>query len=461
MKNNFPWAFLFSLLLAWPAHAIMEQEIVKCDVCTNANCPVGSQDAKNLCYIVYSRNLSKPECSGWKEPHPLRCGKYAVYSPPLSTLSSATAPTTATTTATTQTWVCENAWGYRYFSSMMKCKGMQEKDGSCNFNSSGSLAMGCKYDYSLPPVKKAATPSPPVVSAPPAQEEPPPVVAAPKTSTLELLKQAEAEKKAALASTASLKETISGIKKENLSVADQLKTGKMDVGSYAKWNPYSSTVSGDLGENGEYDDGSLAGSSGGKGGGKSDRSESVQKSKNRRGSGITEKNSLLDQEGRGLASEKSGDPNASSSNGKNGKSGASQSKGDESTDAWITYLQGNEKANLLNQLRMDPKLREKLKARLDELMASGDQSSSTFGFLTELYEESAISDPQQMADLNAMSMREAFSMDDEETRRQINELLGELELSDPQFLPQESLFERIQWAHKKFAKKEFFRANKK
>jgi hypothetical protein len=352
---------------------------------------------------------------------------------------------TANSPQSSPEWVCASAGGYRYYSTMMECKGLQESDGSCNFNSSGAMARGCQYTRSIAP--KPETTSPVAVEV----EEAKSVLAnpIPQPSLTELLKEAEKEKQAALASAALLKETIVGIKSENLSVANQLQTGKMDLGSYAKWSPFTSKVSGEL-TAGEFAENSLNQQN-------SEKISNAAKAKGAKNSGISEKITRLGSEDRSPSSLELG---GSFTVGKNGNPGVNP-KESEGTDAWISFLRESEKVNLLNQLRMDPKLRDKLKARLEELKAKGEQDSSTFGFLADLYQESAAGDPQQIADLRAMSVREAFSMDDEETRKQIQGLLSELEFSDPQFLPQESLFERIQWAHKKFAKKEFFRPSKK
>jgi hypothetical protein len=49
-----------------------------------------------------------------------------------------------------------------------------------------------------------------------------------------------------------------------------------------------------------------------------------------------------------------------------------------------------------------------------------------------------------------MSLLEAFSMDAKETEEQIRSLLADLDVqADPQFLPQESLFERVNFAHRR------------
>lgn len=352
-------------------------------------------------------------------------------------------------------WVCENAYGYRYFSKMMKCEGRQEKDGSCNFNSAGAMAMGCKYEYSLGPEQ---TQEKPVALSPPAQEPTPPpeiVYSPPPASTPEqpvvdpkpsppattqpspeLLKKAKEESVNAKNSAAEFQNTISLAKIQNFELSDQLKTGKMDLGSYLKNNPFRSSLSGAGQELTEKDSRLGAISSekknrtlwGSQSSSKTDESNSFSKSDNR--------------ENRTLASNGQAQISPSSSLGKN-----------NSGDAWLTYMGQIEKSNLIDQLRRSSALKEQLLAKIQELKNRGDAEFGLISFLEEVYQESLQAEPD-LSKIQALSVKEAFSLNDEETRMQILGWMQELEQSDPQFLPQESLFERIQWAHRKFARKE-------
>ncbi len=357
-------------------------------------------------------------------------------------------------------WVCENASGYRYFSKMTKCKGKEEKDGSCNFNSSSAMSLGCKYDYALGPEVKekveqlvdetyaptktlAATPSPEVAEEtvqPPAKSVQP---TEPKISEA-LMKKVVLENTEAKASAAEFKNAISQAKAQNYQLSDQLKTGKMDLASYWKNNPFQSSIDGDFFESDEKKPWSSKIST---------NKKETNDWNNQRDLGSNSKedaDSNISPSSRNLASEKSNDKSAT---------GSSRSGSKNSSDAWLTYMGQIERSNLVDQLRRSTSLKEQLLAKIQELKSRGNSEFGLVSFLEEVYQESLVETPD-LTQLQAMSVKEAFSLNDEETRLQIMGWIQEFEHSDPQFLPQESLFERIQWAHRKFARKEQFVSEK-
>lgn len=356
--------------------------------------------------------------------------------------------------------MCENAWGYRYFSKMTKCKGKEEKDGSCNFNSSSAMSLGCKYEYSLAPeakpkvtetlapveepIQELATSPPPeteeeTIQTPAKSVQP----ADPKISEA-LLKKVAIETTEAKASAADFRNTIALAKTQNLQLSNQLKTGKMDLASYWKNNPFQSSIDGETFDSDEKNSWSSKIST---------NKKDTNRWNNQRGTGSNSDvgaDSNISPPSRDLASAKGSESSATGSSRKGSKN---------SNDAWLTYMGQIERSNLVDQLRRSTSLKEQLLAKIQELKSRGNSEFGLVSFLEEAYQES-LEEKQDLTQLQAMSVKEAFSLNDDETKLQIMGWIQELEQSDPQFLPQESLFERIQWAHRKFARKEQFVSEK-
>lgn len=140
-----------------------------------------------------------------------------------------------------------------------------------------------------------------------------------------------------------------------------------------------------------------------------------------------------------------------------------QSKGSSATsdNPWVTYMGQTSKAGLIDRLRKNPNLRDSLRDRIAELQANGDKSG-----VVELMEEALASAEKEsqgpnLDDLKPMAFTEAFSMDASETEAQIRSLIADLDnASDPQLLPQISLFERVSVAHRRSLVRGSVRSNR-
>lgn len=161
-------------------------------------------------------------------------------------------------------------------------------------------------------------------------------------------------------------------------------------------------------------------------------------------------------EGDGGESELHANGNAAGKAGKSARDGkgrrsAESGAGREGTDPWVEYMADVSKDDLVSQLRGSAEKRTSLKEQIAALLAKNDpQDSEMIALLEEVLEEAEQTQSETFADLLPISVREAFSMDSDETRRQVDGLLAELsEQSGAQFLPQETLFQRVTATHRR------------
>jgi hypothetical protein len=244
--------------------------------------------------------------------------------------------------------------------------------------------------------------------------------------------QAKKEAKEAAAKVQELKATMEEIKVANQNNAILYRSPDANIGSVdPRFNAFSAGLSGEA-ENGGANSGLLSraalfgkGSKDGKKGAK----------------GL---------EGRGLASDGSGATDIAKASEATGASTKGEGSSATSDNPWVSYMDQTSKAGLIDRLRKNPSLRDSLRDRIAELQTQGDKSG-----IVELMEEALVSAEKESAgpnldDLKPMGIMEAFSMDAGETEAQIRSLLADLDTeSDPQFLPQTSLFERVSVAHRR------------
>lgn len=122
-------------------------------------------------------------------------------------------------------------------------------------------------------------------------------------------------------------------------------------------------------------------------------------------------------------------------------------------DPWVAYMAETSKESLVSQLKKDSSLRDILRQRIAEMMEQQnpqEQEKLALMQLTLAEADQAAGAPK-LDDLQPMSLMEAFSMDAEETRNQIRGFLADIDSrqAEAQFLPQESLFQRVAFAHKR------------
>lgn len=264
------------------------------------------------------------------------------------------------------------------------------------------------------------------------------------------LEQAKQEAQAAAAKVEEFKATMEEIRVNNENNALLYRSPDANLGSAdPRFDVYSAGVSGgaeDLNSAG------LGAGLPGKGGllGNSAFGKRSGLSGKRPGDGLNGK------KGRSLAASAGSESDAgglAKSGEKSDASGAStKSDGGSATsdNPWVNYMGQTSKTGLIDRLRKNPSLRDALRDRIAELQAQGDQSG-----VVELMEEALAtaekeSQEPNLDDLKPMAISEAFSMDAAETDAQIRSLLADLDTAaDPQFLPDESLFERVTFAHRR------------
>lgn len=280
---------------------------------------------------------------------------------------------------------------------------------------------------------------PPMGSIPTIQKEITNEEAAAKTAELakkaKELEEAMKEAKISSGKVEELKFTMEEIKVNNQNNAVLYRSPDADVGSVdPRFNAFNAKLSGEVG--GSTAAAGLAGGLLGNGF-RGNHPSAKDKTKNR------------DRSGRGLASADSGEVSVAKDT-EASASAKGESSSATSDNPWVTYMGQTSKAGLIDRLRKNPNLRDSLRDRIAELQANGDKSG-----VVELMEEALASAEKEsqgpnLDDLKPMAFMEAFSMDANETEAQIRSLIADLDtVSDPQFLPQISLFERVSVAHRR------------
>jgi hypothetical protein len=245
------------------------------------------------------------------------------------------------------------------------------------------------------------------------------------------LEEAKKEAKISSGKVEELKLTMEEIKVNNQNNAILYRSPDANIGSVdPRFNAFNAGVSGELGASGSAAGlaGGLLGNSGPFG----------------------KKSASKDKAGRSLASKDNGEIDVAKEGDKSGASTKGEGSSATSDNPWVTYMGQTSKAGLIDRLRKSPGLRDSLRDRIAELQSQGDHSG-----VVELMEEALASAEKEsqgpnLDDLKPMALMEAFSMDSAETEAQIRSLLADLDAaSDPQFLPQTSLFERVSVAHRR------------
>jgi hypothetical protein len=128
----------------------------------------------------------------------------------------------------------------------------------------------------------------------------------------------------------------------------------------------------------------------------------------------------------------------------NGKSSTGASS-TASESAWVSYMAGTSKSELIERLRQSSSLREALHQRMEELRAKGD-GSGMVELLKEALAAAEQKDQLPLKDLKPASAKEIFSMDSEGTDAQVRDLLSELEGAASHVSLETTLFERNSFA---------------
>lgn len=248
----------------------------------------------------------------------------------------------------------------------------------------------------------------------------------PKKPTSPSIEDAKKEAKLAAQKVEELKSTMAEIKMNNENNAILYRSPDADLFSVdSKFKAFQSKLSGSIN------------------GTRADAGTDSWKKKKKDGS-----RGLASLKGKNPGEEGGIDPGASAE--ASGRSSAEPANSATSDNPWVNYMGQTTKAALIDRLRKNPSLLDSLRDRIAELQSNGDQSG-----VIELMEE-ALSEaekeglPPLLDNLKPMSIAEAFSMDSAETEAHIRSLLADLDSpSDPQFLPQASLFERVNIAHRR------------
>lgn len=125
-----------------------------------------------------------------------------------------------------------------------------------------------------------------------------------------------------------------------------------------------------------------------------------------------------------------------------------------SDDPWVAQMARTTLPAVINQIKDNEKMRESLRERLAALLAKQpnltEQEEKLAAMMEVALAEAELEDPstKALADLKSMTIEEAFKLDPEETRSGVDRMIAELEY-DAEFLPKQSLFERISTAHRK------------
>lgn len=282
-------------------------------------------------------------------------------------------------------------------------------------------------DDSVKPPKPQVSYTPPI---PKDNDDDDDAKAAALAKKMKELEEAKKEAKISSGKVEELKLTMEEIKVNNENNAILYRSPDANVGSVdPRFNAFNAAVSGELGNSNAA--GGLAGGLLGK-------------------AGLLGQKKSKDKSGRGLASNANGEVDIAKDGDKSGASTKGEGNSATSDNPWVNYMGQTSKAGLIDRLRKNPGLRDSLRDRIAELQSKGDQSG-----VVELMEEALASAEKEsqgpsLDDLKPMAFMEAFSMDSAETEAQIRSLLADLDTaSDPQFLPQISLFERVSVAHRR------------
>lgn len=125
-----------------------------------------------------------------------------------------------------------------------------------------------------------------------------------------------------------------------------------------------------------------------------------------------------------------------------------------SDDPWVAQMARTTLPAVINQIKGSSEMRESLRERLAALLAKRpnltEQEEKMATMMEVALAEAESEDPntKALADLKSLNIQETFKLDPEETRSGIYRLIAELEY-DAEFLPKQSLFERISTAHRK------------
>lgn len=125
-------------------------------------------------------------------------------------------------------------------------------------------------------------------------------------------------------------------------------------------------------------------------------------------------------------------------------------------ETWLAYNASNTKSSLARKLSGNPKFREELSRRVDELLQSRKLASQDRELAMQVKKaiaDSKASEANSLENLQPLSAHETFFLGNEDTKESVSQMIAEFEASDPQFLPENSLFERVSSAHKRSLEK--------
>lgn len=125
-----------------------------------------------------------------------------------------------------------------------------------------------------------------------------------------------------------------------------------------------------------------------------------------------------------------------------------------SDDPWVAQVARTTLPGMVNKIKESPEERTKLRDRLDALLAKQPKLSDHERKMANMMEialaHAELDDPfaKELANLESMNIREVFKLDQVDTRAGIDRMIAELE-SETEFLPKQSLFERVSATHRK------------
>jgi hypothetical protein len=447
---------IFFTPLSW---APKEITIVHCLVCENANCPAGTMSPKGHCYKALYSNYCKPECKGadWTGSNPPpNCVGYPKLAEFGTKPASCGTTSASSGVSSSSEWYCTSSIGDRYYSKIMQCQGLQDKDGGCNFTSMTAGAMNCMY-YRVERAQKVSdTPAPqksllneiPIaegVGYPVSQDN------SSATSSLELekqqqlaeeqakkaaelaklIEQAKKETAAAQKDSANLKTTISGLKIQNENAVSYYSQKSSDLKSGKAVNSQISTKESILGglskaggiskNDGDEDSDSVSGLS------VKGELAGYKKKENKFGAGgisSGKNNSLTGKTG-------STDDDSSGNNSREGGS-------EDGTDS------GKSKSAKVKPSEALALLKARLKLLNDDSSGGALVEGAELQRLIEMIEEGKLTNIEEDKLLAYLNSKPEFHLDEGDTRAAIRDLIGEFEQSQLQaFLFETDLFTRV------------------
>jgi len=125
-----------------------------------------------------------------------------------------------------------------------------------------------------------------------------------------------------------------------------------------------------------------------------------------------------------------------------------------SDDPWVAQMARNTLPAMVNQIKGSEEMRKTLKERLEALIAKRpnltEKEEQLATMMEVALEEAEQEDPAaaQLAELKSMNLQEAFKLDPEDTRAGVDRMIAELQ-NDAEFMPKQSLFERVSSAYRK------------